>query len=600
METIKLNLIPSGVNPTCHAKQYDEGRVIRFELFEGLTPYTLQSGDTVTLNLRKPDNTIIESSVTATQGNKYVDLVTTEQMCACVGYNLGAFKLANGGVEIGTLNFIMAIERDVLADGIPSQSVIEDLDELVQEAVGDNYYTKTEVDDALDLKADKSTTYTKTEVDNKLADYYTKTEIDTALALKADKSELYNLLPTDTASGSIANFTDGADNIPVKSLVAQIVAQQAGSGDPSPSNVRPIIGASSLSVTRSGKNLMPSLFVGTRTNNGITYTVNADGTVSISGSVGTHNNSIQNYGHIILPAGTYTLSGNPDNVSTSQRDTAMILCKDGYSGSVNVIVSLYSNSTQPKATFTLTEPTDCYLRLYCYPIAGTYPENTMFKPMIEAGSIKTEFESCKQDTKTIDLGQTVYGGELDVKNGTATITYGIYTFDGTETWADENNHLFSSVFVARKYGDDIQSISDKMKFYGNGSTTVLRNGLSNNEYGFVRTNTRIWVRFDDCSTTAEVQAKTNGITVLYPLATPIILTGLTAEEIKTLLGTNNIFADTGDVEVNYRADIGLYIDKKISQIPTNLSSLSSIRSSSPDVINEEDPAETPTNDDEER
>lgn len=139
MEIIKLNLIPSGVNPTCHAKQYDEGRVIRFELFEGLTPYTLQSGDTVTLNLRKPDNTIISASVTATQGNNYVDLVTTEQMCACVGYNLGAFKLANGDVDIGTLNFIMAIERDVIADGDPSESVIENLDSLVAQAVSEQY-----------------------------------------------------------------------------------------------------------------------------------------------------------------------------------------------------------------------------------------------------------------------------------------------------------------------------------------------------------------------------------------------------------------------------------------------------------------------------
>lgn len=139
MEIIKLNLIPNGVNPTCHAKQYDEGRVIRFELFEGLTPYTLQSGDTVTLNLRKPDNTIISASVTATQGNNYVDLVTTEQMCACVGYNLGAFKIANGDVDIGTLNFIMAIEKDVIADGDPSESVIENLDSLVAQAVSKQY-----------------------------------------------------------------------------------------------------------------------------------------------------------------------------------------------------------------------------------------------------------------------------------------------------------------------------------------------------------------------------------------------------------------------------------------------------------------------------
>ena len=180
MEIIKLNLIPNGVNPTCHAKQYDEGRVIRFELFDGLTPYTLQSGDTVTLNLRKPDNTIIETSVTATQGNKYVDLVTTEQMCACVGYNLGTFKIANGSVDIGTLNFIMAVERDVLADGIPSQSVIEDLDALVQEAVGDNFYTKTEVDTALSAKANS-------------ADVYKKAQVDTALSSKADNSDITDL-----------------------------------------------------------------------------------------------------------------------------------------------------------------------------------------------------------------------------------------------------------------------------------------------------------------------------------------------------------------------------------------------------------------------
>ena len=146
MEIIKLNLIPSGVNSICHCSQYDNGRVIRLELFDGLTPYTLQSGDTVTLNVRKPDNTIITASVTATQGNNYVDIVTTEQMCACVGNNLCDLTITNGSVVIGTLNFYMQVERDVLADGISSQSVIKDLDALVQEAVGDNYYNKTEID----------------------------------------------------------------------------------------------------------------------------------------------------------------------------------------------------------------------------------------------------------------------------------------------------------------------------------------------------------------------------------------------------------------------------------------------------------------------
>lgn len=222
MEIIKLNLIPSGVNPTCHAKQYDKGRIIRFELFNGLTPYTLQSGDTVTLNLRKPDNTIIETSVTATQGNKYVDLVTTEQMTACFGYTLGCLKIANGEDDIGTLNFIMQIERDVLADGIPSQSVIEDLDALVAEAVGDNYYTKSQVDNIIEEAID-------------------------------------GVLPTDnTGKVAVANFSTSYAK-PLIALKAYFEATQSGSGDPAPDNARSISGVNNITLTVNGSNVSIAL-----------------------------------------------------------------------------------------------------------------------------------------------------------------------------------------------------------------------------------------------------------------------------------------------------------------------------------------------------
>lgn len=224
MEIIRLNLIPSGVNPICHAKQYDKGRTIRFELFNGLTPYTLQSGDTVTLNLRKPDNTIIESSVTATQGNKYVDLVTTEQICAVSGYNLGTFKIENGATEIGTLNFIMEVGKDVLANGIPSQSVIEDLDALVQEAVeaelGDNYYNKTETDEKVAALIDD----TQPSENNTWSSQKSNTEIS---ALNVNKSNSNvgagtNTLKNTTGSNNTAvgvsalqNVTSGGYNVGV-------------------------------------------------------------------------------------------------------------------------------------------------------------------------------------------------------------------------------------------------------------------------------------------------------------------------------------------------------------------------------------------------
>lgn len=64
------------------------------------------------------------------------------------------------------------------------------------------------------------------------------------------------LLTTDayrTASGNPVTFDDGyAAN--VKDLIVTITPTQAGEGDPSPDNIRPISGVSSVSVTRTGEN----------------------------------------------------------------------------------------------------------------------------------------------------------------------------------------------------------------------------------------------------------------------------------------------------------------------------------------------------------
>ena len=160
MEAIKVNLIPNGIPQTCHASQYDVGRQIRLDLFDGFTPYVIQSGDTFTLNVRKPDNHVITETVTGTEGNTYLVIETTEQMTAVMGKNLCEIRVENSGDNIGSLNFIMQVERDVIADGIPSESVIEDLGALVAEAVGDDFYTKSEVDDALETLAGEIPTKT--------------------------------------------------------------------------------------------------------------------------------------------------------------------------------------------------------------------------------------------------------------------------------------------------------------------------------------------------------------------------------------------------------------------------------------------------------
>ena len=139
METIRLNLVPVGATPVCHAAQYDEGRQIKLELYNGAAAYLIQAGDTFELDLRKPDGHIVTAVLTGTQGNTYLILETTEQMCAVAGINVCKVKVKNSGDEIGTLIFNMAVQMDVLADGDPSESVIDNLDELVAEAVADQY-----------------------------------------------------------------------------------------------------------------------------------------------------------------------------------------------------------------------------------------------------------------------------------------------------------------------------------------------------------------------------------------------------------------------------------------------------------------------------
>lgn len=565
MEIIKLNLIPSGVNPTCHCSQYDNGRVIRIELFDGLTPYTLQSGDTVTLNVRKPDNTIVTTSLTATQGNKYVDLVTTEQICACVGYNLCDLTITNGSVVIGTLNFVMAVERDVLADGIPSQSVIEDLDELVQEAVGNNYYTKTETDDLLDAKADKSTTYTKTEVDSALAlkansadvytktesdaalalkansaDVYTKAQIDAALVLKADKSEVYNTYPTDTESGSIASFTDGADNIPVKSLIAQIVAQQAGSGDPSTSNVRAISGFSACNIVKNGANQWDEKWE-------LGLYNSSDGTPFASNSYIRSKSS--NYINVIPNTNYYICS--PKTIRIFEYDSNYQYIK--YTDILNNDLTLSDNCRYIR--FCVYDSS--YGTTYNHDISINYP------------STDTQYHAYNGETKQISFGSagTVYGGNLNVTTGLLTITHA-YNDLGTLTWLQDSaygSYFYTTGFSNKKSGltNMICNKYANATGYGNLQPDLTIRGA---ESGNVH---RLFIRDNSCADITAFNTAIQGAMLCYEIETPQTVQ-LTPTEVKTLLGTNNIFADTGDVAVNYRADIGLYIDKKISQIPAPL------------------------------
>jgi hypothetical protein len=536
IESINLNLIPSGVSPVCHVSQYDEGRQIKINLFEGIIPYTIQSGDAFTLNVRKPDNTIVTTSVSGTQGDNHITISTTEQIAAVVGENLCELKITNGSTVIGTLNFIMQVERDVLADGIPSQSVIEDLDERIAEAIGDNYYNKTET--------------------------------DALLALKADKSEFYNVYPTEQESGAIAHFTDGADNIPVKSLFSQIVAVQSGSGTPSPSNPRAISGFDNGVITRCGKNLF-SYDLPIR--NGY-WTDNAF--VGTNAIVPKENAVTWQYIRVYVEGlSSVTLSGFDNQDGTN--------CAWLSSENVNDVISRF-NSLSKNGTKTVPSGAK-YLCLTIYNIKDK--QTTYSNAQLEIGDTASEFEQYNGNTYTFTFGQTVYGAKLNVTTGELNITEEHKIFNGNENWVKTSTGynfyylpLTTATFPYSKTNRS-KNICDKYAFKGftsgNYSSFLADKEYLLYDYPDSSTIREIAFRNDDITTLEDWKAAlaNSAIEIVFVLATPITVQ-LTPTEVKTLLGENNFYSNTGDVDVTIRADIGLYIDKRLNanrSTPNNLS-----------------------------
>ena len=232
-EVIKLNLIPSGEMPTFHCSQFDNGREIFIDLFNGEDEYSLPGGYTAELHTRKMDGNIV-TLVTTTVSSNHLTFTSTEQLTACAGNNLSEVSIKDASdYVVGTLNFWLYVEKDPLQGGLTSTSSIHDLtdqiEEITTEIVGENYYNKSETDDLLDLKADKSTTYTKTEVNtllNSKADassVYTKSETNTLLSAKADASDVYTKSQVETKLAAKAD----ADTVYTKSETDTLLSVKA-------------------------------------------------------------------------------------------------------------------------------------------------------------------------------------------------------------------------------------------------------------------------------------------------------------------------------------------------------------------------------------
>lgn len=198
-----------------------------------------------------------------------------------------------------------------------------------------------------------------------------------------------------------------------------------------------------VTVTRFGKNLIPyPYFDTTKTQNGITFTVNADGSISFSGTSTGQATFYFVYKAMNLKQGvTYTLSASGNY---SFGGSATIFIYDSAQGQSAYIPLLTTSS----ATFTPTKDvnnTDCYLVIPANrTVSGT------LKIQLELGSTATEYELYKTLTEftpaadgTVTGVKSLYPTTTLITNTSGVIIDAEYNKDINKAFAEMQQAILS-------------------------------------------------------------------------------------------------------------------------------------------------------------
>ena len=111
-QKIKLNIVPGGIIPIINVSQNDIGRVLQFELYDGLSSASITAGTTATIEGTKPDKHAFQYD--ATISGNVVTVNTVQQMVIVPGTVECTLTLTYSGQVIGTALFFMEVERSGL------------------------------------------------------------------------------------------------------------------------------------------------------------------------------------------------------------------------------------------------------------------------------------------------------------------------------------------------------------------------------------------------------------------------------------------------------------------------------------------------------
>ena len=346
-------------------------------------------------------------------------------------------------------------------------------------------------------------------------------------------------------------------------------ARQAGTGDPSPSNIRAITGRASVEIAACGKNLLP-VRSDSATSQGITYTSNGGGSYTVNGTAIAVN--VYDIWKNAPLNGTYTLSGGQDGVM-------FILSVNDENGWVsNVAISQNGRY----ATTTVTSlPNGQYYRLLLQVNPNVTVNNVRVFPQIERSDTFTGYEPYRpMGGGAVAPTEPLYGlpgaedtvevsvdGDVTVTRNTAALE-----LDGTENWTISENtsagvHRFvtSNITPAPMLtGDNAVVPGNLCSHYNFISADETRLGNMGVSFASNAANLHIcdmdYASVDAWKSYLAAQATAGTpVTIVYELAAPTTETPADIDPIEPNTGDVNVFTDADSLNITlYKTENNKY------------------------------------------
>lgn len=338
-------------------------------------------------------------------------------------------------------------------------------------------------------------------------------------------------------------------------IISQITPIQAGSGDASPTNVRPITAHTAVKVTRCGVNMIDltrfldanwavgedGAYFGKPTDLYAKFGENKGGFLSGCFKPNTRY-TIKSYARHDAVSETTVVTAQAGIKYTDGTSTNFQFCQSNEYKEVTVVTS--ANKTVASISFTYSGNATSYVK-----------SMTMCE-----GTVATD-EPYKGDIFTAQFGQEAYCGSFDWSTGLLTLTHKMQTLTGEEgNWVKYSswailNHVYLS--DSRQGTATLYGYCSHVGTASNGSidykyirkaNTAKGYEILTLDWGLPDNEIATWTNF-----LKEQMLNGTPVQVLYQLEVPITIQ-LTPQEILALSGTNTIQSDTGNTTVTGKGD----------------------------------------------